>query len=337
MGSSPLARGLLDQVDHALVRSGIIPARAGFTSSRGSNQPSMPDHPRSRGVYLHEVANLSVNAGSSPLARGLRKGTKAEVAAIGIIPARAGFTRGGPHTSPSRRDHPRSRGVYMRIVVVGAGELGSSPLARGLRGGWRRRISVPGIIPARAGFTRRAFRDYNVVADHPRSRGVYSAARRAMVNASGSSPLARGLPVRGRLSRSRLRIIPARAGFTWWDPEKSAEVGDHPRSRGVYIVCGQRSLRRGGSSPLARGLRSVLNVQEQRFRIIPARAGFTITPASGSFPQPDHPRSRGVYSAGAASGLAAGGSSPLARGLLNAAYQEAAANRIIPARAGFTP
>ena len=50
-------------------------------------------------------------------------------------------------------DHPRSRGVYVADEVVGPGEVGSSPLARGLLlirglGGVHNRI-----IPARAGFT----------------------------------------------------------------------------------------------------------------------------------------------------------------------------------------
>ena len=274
-GSSPLARGLLDQVDHALVRSGIIPARAGFTSSRGSNQPSMPDHPRSRGVYLHEVANLSVNAGSSPLARGLRKGTKAEVAAIGIIPARAGFTRGGPHTSPSRRDHPRSRGVYMRIVVVGAGELGSSPLARGLPVFGDPRLGQARIIPARAGFTVLLTRRRPTRPDHPRSRGVYSAGVAAAWNFAGSSPLARGLPEGAGSPGTSRRIIPARAGFTRARGAAAGRQSDHPRSRGVYWDMSDPSHVSRGSSPLARGLRVAPVNAECVVGIIPARAGFT--------------------------------------------------------------
>ena len=51
-----------------------------------------------------------------------------------------------------------------------------------------------GIIPARAGFTVRLEPVFDVVGDHPRSRGVYEAA-------------ARGTEVHSR-------IIPARAGFT---------------------------------------------------------------------------------------------------------------------------
>ena len=70
-GSSPLARGLLVYERDEDGDERIIPARAGFTSSPGCPGPSWRDHPRSRGVYPEQVLFYSVNAGSSPLARGL--------------------------------------------------------------------------------------------------------------------------------------------------------------------------------------------------------------------------------------------------------------------------
>ena len=48
-----------------------------------------------------------------------------------------------------------------------------------------------------------------------------------------------------------------------------------PRSRGVYAFSVSRAGEDGGSSPLARGLRAVLDSSEELKRIIPARAGFT--------------------------------------------------------------
>ena len=91
---------------------------------------------------------------------------------------------------------------------------GSSPLARGLRLGRIRLVHRPGIIPARAGFTRRARQEPPELQDHPRSRGVYRTLVRAETGAEGSSPLARGLRTTSCSSTSRSRIIPARAGFT---------------------------------------------------------------------------------------------------------------------------
>ena len=71
VGSSPLARGLLDSPHLIPPRPRIIPARAGFTSVGSCSTSSTRDHPRSRGVYhmVHSTKLLLV--GSSPLARGL--------------------------------------------------------------------------------------------------------------------------------------------------------------------------------------------------------------------------------------------------------------------------
>ena len=53
-----------------------------------------------------------------------------------------------------RRDHPRSRGVYLKQIARDVEKGGSSPLARGLRPVREARLGEPRIIPARAGFTR---------------------------------------------------------------------------------------------------------------------------------------------------------------------------------------
>ena len=55
-----------------------------------------------------------------------------------------------------------------------------------------------------------------------------------MPDATGSSPLARGLlvVVSGRVFSCG--IIPARAGFTGGDRVGHGGLPDHPRSRGVY-------------------------------------------------------------------------------------------------------
>ena len=91
-----------------------------------------------------------------------------------------------------------------------------------------------------------------------------------------------------------------------------------------------------GSSPLARGLPGLPEEVDPRFRIIPARAGFTVPLASHVLVPWDHPRSRGVYVNGVEYGVVGGGSSPLARGLLGEKVSALQAERIIPARAGFT-
>ena len=112
---------------------------------------------------------------------------------------------------------------------------------------------------------------------------------------------------------------------------------DHPRSRGVYVTEMGADPDGVGSSPLARGLPAVEVVHGGVVGIIPARAGFTALVRRGTAGARDHPRSRGVYSWAATAAHCWAGSSPLARGLRCDRIRGAAAPRIIPARAGFTP
>ena len=91
---------------------------------------------------------------------------------------------------------------------------GSSPLARGLLVHLIGLIAGGRIIPARAGFTPDAPTAPTSPTDHPRSRGVYEWIGTERLEAGGSSPLARGLPVTIRQTEIAGGIIPARAGFT---------------------------------------------------------------------------------------------------------------------------
>ena len=133
---------------------------------------------------------------------------------------------------------------------------------------------------------------------------------------AGSSPLARGLLRVSFVFGPRLRIIPARAGFTTHRLLSGSARSDHPRSRGVYWGLTQFT----GSA----------------IRIIPARAGFTSRRLWRRPPVQDHPRSRGVYSSDEDWVRACVGSSPLARGLRPPLRGRGRDDGIIPARAGFT-
>ena len=112
-------------------------------------------------------------AGSSPLARGLLGIHGASGVVRGIIPARAGFTNWVDTPQAYCQDHPRSRGVYECQAILTTRDFGSSSLARGLHYPYARIIVIPGIIPARAGFTTALDRANALAEDHPRSRGVY--------------------------------------------------------------------------------------------------------------------------------------------------------------------
>ena len=132
LGSSPLARGLhpLDPPSPREYR--IIPARAGFTTAGMTSSVLAWDHPRSRGVYHSTFFGTTFHYGSSPLARGLRAGSRHAPWPAGIIPARAGFTPSPRCGSRHVEDHPRSRGVYSSGASLHECSPGSSPLARGL-------------------------------------------------------------------------------------------------------------------------------------------------------------------------------------------------------------
>ena len=177
---------------------------------------------------------MTASSGSSPLARGLPLGHGCGGVSSWIIPARAGFTPRSSGGCSSAADHPRSRGVYGNPAAKVVGDRGSSPLARGLRRPGEHAARPWGIIPARAGFTRRRRRSAPWAWDHPRSREVYLAACLCLPCVLGSSPLARGL-----------RLI--------FSLHSSATV-DHPRSRGVYRSSRTSRRASSGSSPLARGL-----------------------------------------------------------------------------------
>ena len=133
-GSSPLARGLPHRARARDRTARIIPARAGFTAAPAAGGPVAGDHPRSRGVYSVRSTMQGPRRGSSPLARGLPGSLLATMRGVGIIPARAGFTRPRGSRIPRRR--------------------GSSPLARGLPELADHLRARGRIIPARAGFTR---------------------------------------------------------------------------------------------------------------------------------------------------------------------------------------
>ena len=92
VGSSPLARGTLGlEVCHSL-EVGLIPARAGNTSSTDKSLRLPWAHPRSRGEHRYTISKVKQEKGSSPLARGTLGHAGARQRVRGLIPARAGNT-----------------------------------------------------------------------------------------------------------------------------------------------------------------------------------------------------------------------------------------------------
>ena len=212
-GSSPLARGTPSKRIDGRTWRRFIPARAGNT--------------------LKGIQDAIALRGSSPLARGTLGKHQSSVLAHRFIPARAGNTAG--YAAPRSRGpvHPRSRGEHFAAHGRDTGKRGSSPLARGTPSTpttwttWRR------FIPARAGNTPTGYAGAVRRAVHPRSRGEHSIIAWVDEITSGSSPLARGTPLRKEANFAKNAV--------------------HPRSRGEHRPYRPSTTACCGSSPLARG------------------------------------------------------------------------------------
>ena len=152
----------------------------------------------------------------------------------------------------------------------------------------------------------------------------------------GSSLLTRGTRVCCRVALENTRFIPAYAGNSRVEVERTGLKPVHPRLRGeldlrflvIMIVYGSSPLTRGtlhffisdklfrGSSPLTRGTQKSAIAAKWDQRFIPAYAG-----NSSHFQFPNriwtvHPRLRGELSLASDGSPIGGGSSPLTRGTL---------------------
>ena len=173
-GSSPLARGTPEATCGAGASAGLIPACAGSTMRRSVVTRLRGAHPRSRGDHT-PASNAGTNElGSSPLARGPQRVEWSPGLRVGLIPARAGTTAGINVRNPNVRAHPRSRGDHICMHGTPPCRRGSSPLARGPPAVQRRKTAGTGLIPARAGTTRRLDSNSAMRRAHPRSRGDHS-------------------------------------------------------------------------------------------------------------------------------------------------------------------
>ena len=131
MGSSPHARGALDDGQRIGFIAGIIPACAGSTTVGEVQVVALRDHPRMRGEHAYPLIAATASAGSSPHARGARSAVNHSIREKGIIPACAGSTYRRFRQRLRSGDHPRMRGEHFRHRDAAEGERGSSPHARG--------------------------------------------------------------------------------------------------------------------------------------------------------------------------------------------------------------
>ena len=255
--------------------AGIIPACAGSTLNTSSPCSFARDHPRMRGEHYCLSSVYIGGIGSSPHARGARRGSRHGAHSAGIIPACAGSTPSGPSHGSWPGDHPRMRGEHDTRMLDWQASEGSSPHARGARTSGSMARSSSRIIPACAGSTTASGREWPTPRDHPRMRGEHRRSLRDMCQRGGSSPHARGA-LGGCTGHScEPGIIPACAGSTGGCGSIAVRVWDHPRMRGEHPNFSDEVTEFGGSSPHARGAPRLMRRRRSAPRIIPACAGST--------------------------------------------------------------
>ena len=187
------------------------------------------------------------------------------------------------------------RGEHLKALASTFTSKGSSPHARGTLEAVSGEGEYRGIIPACAGNTNEAWRQWSGVRDHPRMRGEHRTARRRLAVLRGSSPHARGTPAPSYSAAIQVWIIPACAGNTSWDEKDWRTCWDHPRMRGEHFVCVCGGVVVWGSSPHARGTLRILHPRISGMGIIPACAGNTPIILLALSITWDHPRMRGEH------------------------------------------
>ena len=213
---------------------------------------------------------------------------------------------------------------------------GSSPLTRGKLPRRVLRRSHVGLIPAHAGKTNEVIIFGPFLWAHPRSRGENCMCVLFLCRLLGSSPLTRGKPSACGHADSARGLIPAHAGKTIFVFVHHCNLWAHPRSRGENSVLPARGRVTSGSSPLTRGKRPPGIHAGTRRGLIPAHAGKTRRAGRRGRRCRAHPRSRGENGAFGRARSCTTGSSPLTRGKLRDAAEQAVRSGLIPAHAGKT-
>ena len=132
-GSSPRVRGKLGDPNDWPKPIGLIPARAGKTSSASRSRPRSAAHPRACGENTSGRHGWQYGGGSSPRVRGKHGGPGRGARGRGLIPARAGKTPCPRRRRRPSAAHPRACGENPRISSYTIGRSGSSPRVRGKR------------------------------------------------------------------------------------------------------------------------------------------------------------------------------------------------------------
>ena len=221
MGSSPRGRGKQLRARIPVVRSRLIPARAGKTRSAWRGGRWRRAHPRAGGENAFAAYRLIKLHGSSPRGRGKQGEESADGLHEGLIPARAGKTMYQPGIVGQTKAHPRAGGENRHLIHRERVPFGSSPRGRGKRACTRASSWCRRLIPARAGKTAHRYPATWHGRAHPRAGGENTYCDPSGGEHRGSSPRGRGKQCTPSDDAGAIGLIPARAGKTLRRPRRS--------------------------------------------------------------------------------------------------------------------
>ena len=336
-GSSPRVRGKPVRRTCWAMRSGLIPARAGKTSSTTPTRSCSWAHPRACGENLMNSSSSTRVKGSSPRVRGKQRFSDVLRLVVRLIPARAGKTQRRAHRGCAAPAHPRACGENLMALVIPERRLGSSPRVRGKRDDDLAHPCGARLIPACAGKTSPSPANPRRTRAHPRVCGENARLSSIVTSRAGSSPRVRGKHVRRADRGDGCGLIPACAGKTprsWWGWTWRRA---HPRVCGENGKVEKVAHNAQGSSPRVRGKRPRPCPWPWVRRLIPACAGKTKQRSHVWSGERAHPRVCGENDIPLAREEIKVGSSPRVRGKLRSLDHRLGHERLIPACAGKTP
>ena len=219
------------------------------------------------------VAQNGFLSGSSPQARGTRRGPGRSFRRPRFIPAGAGNAARACRGYAQASVHPRRRGERADVRQTHGLAGGSSPQARGTPHRRAPDGHRPRFIPAGAGNANRPSNSEIPSPVHPRRRGERLSIKRNDRDRPGSSPQARGTQNRYDPIEEIIRFIPAGAGNASRPSFPQGGRSVHPRRRGERRMVTLDLMETVGSSPQARGTRLARKARRSNSRFIPAGAG----------------------------------------------------------------
>ncbi len=191
-------------------------------------------------------------------------------------------------------------------------------------------------IPTRVGNTRWEGRNSPPTPVHPHLRGEHCTPPTIQAHGTGSSPPAWGTLYHDRQNGFLERFIPTRVGNTKYESKNTALVRVHPHPRGEHGCGVVPVVISPGSSPPARGTRSVVGISRLYPRFIPTCVGNTPGTRPGGRKGSVHPHLRGEHVFHKVLGCRGTGSSPPAWGTLESDTVRAVGLRFIPTCVGNT-